>query len=384
MGKKNNKKKKNKAIEKFENEAALVGKSTQEKQSAKASHDGKEEYGSVHSIERLLDKAEELIDEFNFDLAQKFCQRALETEPDNVRALEVSASMLMELGQTESAKHCLGRAVEVSPASGFSKYMTLGQLMEGAEAVKCYQTGIELMLKEKESKQAQEVVAACRGDDQSVTDQDISSAYCAIAEIYLTDCCFDESAEEKCGEFVNKALTSDPENAEAWQVKANWLMSRDQKEDAKEAIKKSISLWLPKLQAADEGTSPEEEFDPVEMCPLPYTARVQSGKILIELEEYDEATDCLETLLDEDDEVPDVWYLLGWANYLHGKEYYSNARHYLHKAKEVFTKIKYQDMELLGHIEELVQELGPEEAEEGMKNGGALEIDSSGEEDMDL
>ena len=73
----------------------------------------------------------------------------------------------------------------------------------------------------------------------------------------------------------------------------------------------------------------------LQMCPLPYTARVQSGKILIELEEYDEATDCLETLLDEDDEVPDVWYLLGWANYLHGKEYYSNARHYLHKAKEV-------------------------------------------------
>ena len=48
-----------------------------------------------------------------------------------------------------------------------------------------------------------------------------------------------------------------------------------------------------------------------------------------------EATDVLETLLDEDDEVPDVWYLLGWANYLHGKDYYNNARHYLAKAKEV-------------------------------------------------
>jgi len=383
MGKKNNQKKKKKATEKLGNEAA-EGKSTHEKLSANASHDEKEDSGSVHSIERLLDKAEELIDEFNFELAQKFCQRALETEPDNVRALEVSASMLMELGQTESAKQCLGRAVEVSPAVGFSKYMTLGQLMEGAEAVQCYQKGIELMLKEKESKEAQEVMAACRGDNQSVTNQDISTAYCAIAEIYLTDCCFDESAEEKCGEFVNNALTSDPDNAEAWQVKANWLMSRDQKEEAKVAIKKSISLWLPKLQAADEGTSPEDDFDPVEMCPLPYTARVQSGKILIELEEYEEATDCLETLLDEDDEVPDVWYLLGWANYLNGKEYYSNARHYLHKAKEVFTKIKYQDMELLGHIEELVQELGPEEAEEGMKNGAALEIDSSDEEDMDL
>ena len=47
------------------------------------------------------------------------------------------------------------------------------------------------------------------------------------------------------------------------------------------------------------------------------------------------ATDVLETLLDEDDEVPDVWYLLGWANYLQGSEYYSNSRHYLQKGKEV-------------------------------------------------
>ena len=35
-----------------------AGKSTQEKQSAKASHDGKEESGSVNSIERLLDKVQ--------------------------------------------------------------------------------------------------------------------------------------------------------------------------------------------------------------------------------------------------------------------------------------------------------------------------------------
>jgi len=379
MGKRNNQKKKQKAVEKYKKQ---LEESLGEVKNTSSSTSNENKATGGHSIDRLLDKAEELIDEFNFDLAQKFCQRALETDPDNVRALEISASLLMETGQTESAKHCLGRAVEVAPGSGFSKYMTLGQLLQGAEAVACYQAGIDLMLKEKESQQAQEMAAACRGETQPVTDSDISSAYCAVAEIYLTDCCFDESAEEKCGEFVTKALTSDPDNAEAWQVKANWLMSRDQKEEAKEAIQKSISLWLPKLQAADAATSSADDFDPVEMCPLPYTARVQSGKILIELEEYDQATDCLETLLDEDDEVPDVWYLLGWANYLHGKEYYTNARHYLQKAKEVFAKIKYEDMELLGHIDELVKELGPDDVED-LKNEDNLEIDSSGEEDMD-
>ena len=52
---------------------------------------------------------------------------------------------------------CFGRAVEVCPDKGYSKYMYLGQLFEGAQAVECFQKGIQLMLKEKEEKQAREV-----------------------------------------------------------------------------------------------------------------------------------------------------------------------------------------------------------------------------------
>ena len=43
----------------------------------------------------------------------------------------------------------------------------------------------------------------------------------------------------------------------------------------------------------------------------------------------------LELLLDEDTDNPDVWYLLGLANYLQGAEYVNNARHYLSEAKLV-------------------------------------------------
>jgi hypothetical protein len=39
-------------------------------------------------------------------------------------------------------------------------------------------------------------------------------------------------------------------------------------QDAREAIKKSVSLWLPQLQAADRGDIAEEQFDPVEVCTL--------------------------------------------------------------------------------------------------------------------
>ena len=52
-----------------------------------------------YSIDDVLDKASSLMDEYNYELAQKFCQRALEIDADNVRALEVTASLLLESGQ---------------------------------------------------------------------------------------------------------------------------------------------------------------------------------------------------------------------------------------------------------------------------------------------
>ena len=57
-------------------------------------------------------QAEEYIDRFEYEMAQKFCQRALEMEPDNVRALETSGSLLIDLGNLDAAKqvcflHCL-------------------------------------------------------------------------------------------------------------------------------------------------------------------------------------------------------------------------------------------------------------------------------------
>jgi hypothetical protein len=55
-------------------------------------------------------QAQDCIDRFEYELAQKFCQRALEMEADNVRALETSGALLIDLGNLEAAKqvcHCL-------------------------------------------------------------------------------------------------------------------------------------------------------------------------------------------------------------------------------------------------------------------------------------
>ena len=49
-------------------------------------------------------QVEEYLDNFNYEIAQKFCQRALELEPDNTRALEMTGALLLEMGDMEGAK----------------------------------------------------------------------------------------------------------------------------------------------------------------------------------------------------------------------------------------------------------------------------------------
>jgi hypothetical protein len=54
----------------------------------------------------------------------------------------------------------------------------------------------------------------------------------------------------------------------------------------------SLSLWLPNYEAV-RNNKPEvsgaANFDPVEVCPLLYTTRMSTAKMLIELEEWDSA-----------------------------------------------------------------------------------------------
>ena len=58
-------------------------------------------------------------------------------------------------------------------------------------------------------------------------------------------------------------------------------------------MQQSLSKWLPAYTAVLENrpsTSVSGDFDPVEVCPLLYTTRIATSKVLIELEEWNSAT----------------------------------------------------------------------------------------------
>ncbi|XP_068223940.1 uncharacterized protein [Palaemon carinicauda] len=363
------------------------------------------------SVAELLSHAQEQIDTYKFDKAQNYCQEALKRDPDNVFALETSASLCLEVGNFYGAKHCLGRAITVQPEEGYSKYLSMAQLLGGKDSLQCYLKGIELMKSQLDNLQPtavnenslcddaekpdeeddteMETATAKRDEEESVEETEeereneppsssssachpdesqnmksslvhqMSSAYCSVAELFMTDLCDEEDAETQCQTNISKAIEVDPSNPEAYQSMASYLLVKQEVEQAKENIQKSIELWLPKYKAVEEGKAVAGSFDPVEVCPLSYPTRLNTAKILIEIEDHDHAIDVLEGLAEEDDSVVDTWYLMGWSAYLRGEEHRDNARYLLHRAMEAHKANPTDDAQLIEHLEELLAELGP-------------------------
>jgi len=318
-----------------------------------------------YSVEDVLDKADEFIEQYNYEMAQKFLERALEINSDHPRALETAASLLLEAGEVEKAQQCLGRAITVQPNQGYQKYFSLAQLFSGQESLELFKQGIKII------EAASADITDLESEQSKETRKELASAFCAVAELYMTDLCDNPEAEHECSESVRKAIEADAKSPEAWQTKARLHLIKSEFEEAKNNLNQSLNLWLPTYQAVLENRPHEasQNFDPVEVCPLLYTTRLSTSRMLIELEEWEKSVQVLDGLIEEDDEIVDTWYLLGWVNKLRSEHdedniFIGNARYYLSKAKEVHTKNPTKDKEMINHINELLNEIGPEPDEE--------------------
>ncbi|GLD63605.1 probable assembly chaperone of rpl4 [Lates japonicus] len=166
---------------------------------------------------------------------------------------------------------------------------------------------------------------------------------------------------------------------------ASYLFSTERNQEGREYLLKSVGLWLPAQKQSAASSSTEEGMQ--SEIP-PYESRITTAKLLVESEEYEMAVDVLEGLLEEDDEVVQVWYLSGWVCYLQlekakeqqqreGREVTEEeteewkalkeaARSYLTNAKKLYSRLRCDDQPMLEHVEQLLGELGGEvEGEEG-------------------
>lgn len=118
----------------------------------------------------------------------------------------------------------------MEPDTGAEKYMALGQLCEGRQALDLFQKAMGILTAEGPSGE---------------TARTLSSLYCSAAELYMTDLCMEVNAEEHCEEFLKRAQAVCPENYEVLQTRANMKMSQSKCEEALKALLQSISMWKP-------------------------------------------------------------------------------------------------------------------------------------------
>ena len=156
------------------------------------------------------------MDSFQYELACKFCERALEYEPDNVCVLDTYAPLLLETGNTNKAVeisshvcmcdffnvcmyaymcvildsccfHTFKQSIDLCPDKGHAKYLYLGQLSAGEEAISLLTKGIQIMSQSLDISEGVQGASVMVMEDGGVTRDELSNAYCSLAEVYLTD-----------------------------------------------------------------------------------------------------------------------------------------------------------------------------------------------------
>lgn len=88
----------------------------------------------------------------------------------------------------------LARSILLGPEEGPDKYLYMAQLHEGREALGHYEKGLDLLRKQL----ADGGGAGGPKEAEAALRQRACMAYCSVAELFMTDLCFEEDAEARC------------------------------------------------------------------------------------------------------------------------------------------------------------------------------------------
>ena len=306
-----------------------------------------------YSVPDLMERVDQYVESFEFELAYKFCQKALELEPNNTNVIEVTGNVCAEQGELEKAKQYFLKAVKLEPDTGHVKYLYLGQISEGQEAVNYFNNAIIILKSKLESILNNKEDADEKEIQQRSINTDISNVYCSLAEIYMTDCCMEEEAQKICECFCKQAIETDDKNPDSYIVMCNFLLSCNDMVQAKESAIKLYDLWRSLTESQPENIP----------TAISYEARISLIKILIEIEYFDKVFDLVDQLIEENEDDIRIWYYLGLAKYflLQADENNDNPRFYLEKALDLFERTGYEDDDMKTHIEEMLGSCPPED-----------------------
>ncbi|KAM9994045.1 hypothetical protein ACTFIZ_012013 [Dictyostelium cf. discoideum] len=276
--------------------------------------------------EEYIQQGEKYASEYHFDKALSSFENALELDSTNTLVMDTIGEILLENGDIEKAKTYFLKSIKTDPEDSPSKYMNLGQLVGGDDALNCYRKGIEIMERElkqlikeqgskyndlqhiprplkssiahseEEEEDNGDIIYESDEDDPIIIlKQQLCSALCSISELYLTDQCFDDDAEDQCETNLKRAIGYSPNSPEPYSLMASMKISQVKNQEAIEYLNKSYQLW----EHSDIDDRPEFDY------------RFNISLLFIELKENRTAVDILEQLVNEQDNIAELWYTLG-------------------------------------------------------------------------
>ncbi|KAL3136730.1 hypothetical protein ABBQ38_005447 [Trebouxia sp. C0009 RCD-2024] len=262
----------------------------------------------------LYNEAQQAMTQDDFDTARRKLKEAHQLDPQDMLILDAYGAFLAEAGPQQESVAALQLAVQQQPDKGFEKYMYLGQLLDAEDAISSIRKGVDVL---------QQQIATLDGDDKEEGNEQLAGALCALAERLLGNTDQLDTVAPECEQLLDRAQHIFPDSPEPLQVLASLRVEQQQPEEALQHLRTSMQKWFPSLQSmmaesdahsrdSNEEDDVTDEADDEVTAPLPsFEFRFETAKLLIELDETTEAAvQILDSLIEEDDSVPNVWYML--------------------------------------------------------------------------
>ncbi|KIY44158.1 TPR-like protein [Fistulina hepatica ATCC 64428] len=344
-----------------------MGRTRAKKQIAatKSSSDSSKTAANTPSIPSLLEKAQDLVVQCDYQLAARFIQRVLEQDASNAIAREMRGVVELETGDLENAKQTFSSLLpphpNAVPSPPHSAYLYLAQLSDDdpRQALKYYQTAVDGLVTQLKGKERE--TDAAIPEDLDELKSNIVRALIGQVEIWMDptyDLCFEPEAESTCETLLLTALQTDPRNAEAMQAMASVRLSQQREADARQCLEQAWSAW--------------KDLDPDHPKIPPISTRLALVKMFLELSLFSPALLVLQSIMASNDQDVEAWYLEGWCFYLMAENAKENggqleeiswqdlaqdARDSLETCRTLHTNQEHADMPLLEHTLELIQSL---------------------------
>lgn len=318
------------------------------------------------SAEELIKLAEENYETMNYDRCTILYEEAARKFPEDDKVLTSYGYFLTNTKDVERAREALTKAIYLNPDANPKKYLYIAQLFEGKDSATFYLKAVEIL-----TLQLEEIIQT---NNQEVDGQDIrkdlSQAYTALGELYMTDLALTENAINICRDYLHRAVEVNDTNLDAYYQLMNYYLEVDEPETAGQSATKLMEIY----RQAEENNN-DDFFDE-----YPEETYMGVAKVLIEMQRFADALVVLEGLFEDNSQNMEVLYLMIYSNYM--LKNYATCKELLEEFNQ--KQENYKDEEIIAAKEELEATLKNINVEEGNDWEDVSEEHMSNGDDMEL